>query len=115
MPESSGCQSLQIVAKSTPSQHASKNKIIVLESELSSLVLARDSGIATDDAIKKITTLKKDIQAEKTSLKRKIDAAERQKRSRDTKKQKILELCENNPDVATVLKLRNTVGRPRIY
>lgn len=80
MTESSRCQSLQIVAKPTPSQHASKNKIIVLESELNSLVLARDAGIATDDATKKITTLRKDIQAEKTSLKRKIDAAERQKK-----------------------------------
>nr|XP_023022210.1 uncharacterized protein LOC111510519 [Leptinotarsa decemlineata] len=114
MTEPSRCQSLQIVAKPTPSQHVSKNKIIVLESELNSLVLARDAGIATDDATKKITTLQKDIQAEKTSLKRKIDAAKCQKKSRDTKKQKFLELCENNPDVATALKLRNTYGRPRV-
>ncbi|KAL3290571.1 hypothetical protein HHI36_024074 [Cryptolaemus montrouzieri] len=51
--ESSGCQSHQIVSKPTLSQHASKKKIIVLESELNSLVLARDAGIATDDATKK--------------------------------------------------------------
>lgn len=114
MIEFPGCQSLQTVAKPTPSQHASKNKITVLESELNSLVLARDAGIATDDATKKIILLRKDIEAEKAALKRKIGAAERQKKSRDSKKQKLIELSEFNPELATALKLRNTVGRPRL-
>lgn len=84
MIEFSGCQSLQTVAKQTPSQHPSKNKIIALESELNSLVLACDARIATDDATKKITSLRKHIQVEKTALKRKIDAAERQKKRSDS-------------------------------
>ena len=47
-------------------------------------------------------------------MKRKISAAERQKKSRDSKKLKILELCENNTDLSAALKLRDTVGRPRV-
>lgn len=105
---------LQTIPKPTPSQSASRNKIVVLESELNSLLLARDTGIASNEAIKKISTLKKNIQQEKNILKRKISAAERQKKSRDFKKQKIVELCEKNTDLAAALKLRDTLGRPRI-
>ncbi|KAL4719530.1 hypothetical protein ACJJTC_016604 [Scirpophaga incertulas] len=105
---------LQTIPKPTPSQSASRNKIVVLESELNSLLLARDAGIASNEAIKKISTLKKNIQQEKNILKRKISAAERQKKSRDFKKQKIVELCEKNTDLAAALKLRDTLGRPRI-
>ncbi|KAL4720554.1 hypothetical protein ACJJTC_002355 [Scirpophaga incertulas] len=35
-------------------------------------------------------------------------------KSRDFKKQKIVELCEKNTDLAAALKLRDTLGRPRI-
>lgn len=114
MTESSRYQSLQIVAKPTPSQHASKNKIIVLESELYSLVLARDAGIATDDATKKNNNIKKRYSSRKDLIEKKNRRSGTPKKSRNTKKQKILELCENNPDVATALKLRNTFGRPRV-
>ncbi|CAH2084289.1 unnamed protein product [Euphydryas editha] len=62
---SSECQLLQTIPKPKPSQSVSRNKIEVLESELNSLVLARDIGIATDKAIKRIATLKKDIHQEK--------------------------------------------------
>ncbi|CAG4934597.1 unnamed protein product [Colias eurytheme] len=58
---------LQTIPKPTPSQSASRNKIVVLESELNSLLLARDA-----------------------------------------------ELCEKNTDLAAALKLRDTLGRPRI-
>ena len=44
---------LQTIPKPTPSQSASRNKIVVLESELNSLLLARDAGIASNEAIKK--------------------------------------------------------------
>lgn len=112
--QSSECQLLQTIPKPKPSQSASRNKIVVLESELNSLLLARDTGIATDEAKNRIATLRKDIQQEKNILKRKISAAERQKKSRDSKKLKILELCENNTDLSAALKLRDTVGRPRV-
>lgn len=72
---------LQTIPQAAPSQSASKNKIVVLESELNSLLLARDAGIASNEAVKRIATLKKDIQQEKNILKRKISAAERQKKS----------------------------------
>ena len=64
--QSSECQLLQTIPKPKPSQSASRNKIVVLESELNSLLLARDTGIATDEAINRIATLRKDIQQEKT-------------------------------------------------
>lgn len=50
---------LQTIPKPTPSQSASRNKILVLESELNSLLLARDAGIASNEAIKKFSTLRK--------------------------------------------------------
>lgn len=82
---------LQTIPKPAPSQSASKNKIVVLESELNSLLLACDAGIASNEAIKRIATLKKDIQQEKNILKRKISVAERQKKSRySTKKYRTL-------------------------
>ena len=62
------------------SQSASRNKILVLESELNSLVLARDTGIATDEAKKRLETLRKDIQQEKDLLKQKVSADERRKK-----------------------------------
>ncbi|GBP77379.1 hypothetical protein EVAR_90602_1 [Eumeta japonica] len=43
--ESSECQ-LQTIPKPKPSHSASSNKIVVLESELNSLLLARDTGVA---------------------------------------------------------------------
>ncbi|GBP00285.1 hypothetical protein EVAR_885_1 [Eumeta japonica] len=51
---------------------------------------------------------------EKNILKRKISAAERQKKSRNFKNQKIVELCEKNIDLAAALKLRDTLGWPRV-
>ncbi|GBP23627.1 hypothetical protein EVAR_80244_1 [Eumeta japonica] len=50
---SSSESQLQTISKPTPSQSASRNKIVVLESELNSLLLARDAGIASNEAIKK--------------------------------------------------------------
>ncbi|GBP03282.1 hypothetical protein EVAR_2690_1 [Eumeta japonica] len=81
--ESSESQ-LQTIPKPKPSQSAFRNKIVVLESELNSFLLARDIGVATNEAIKRTATLRKDIQQRKKHIE------------------------------AKALKIRDSVGQPRV-
>ncbi|GBP29594.1 hypothetical protein EVAR_79143_1 [Eumeta japonica] len=61
---------LPSIPKPKPSRSAFRNKIVVLEYDLNSLLLARDTGVATDEAIKRIVTLGKDIQKRYTARKK---------------------------------------------
>lgn len=57
------CQLLQTIPKKKHIQSVSRNKI---ESELNRMLLARDTGIAADEVIKRIAILRKDIRQENT-------------------------------------------------
>ena len=63
-----------------PAQDQSQKKVIVLESQLNSLLLTRDSGLGGDDTHKKVKDIKKALIEEKKSLKRKQEAAQRQQK-----------------------------------
>lgn len=97
-----------------PAQEKSKKKITVFESQLSSLLLARDAGLATDVTEKKIGEIKTALQDEKRGLKRKMDAAGRQKKCRALKKQKLQQFAEENPQLAAQLSIRQRRGQPRL-
>lgn len=91
-----------------------KKKIAVFETELSSLLLARDAGFEFTASEEKISKVKKALENEKRGLKRKIDAAERQKKCRNLKKQKLQRIVETNPEIAAQLSIRQKCGQPRI-
>ena len=51
---------------------------------------------------------------EKKSLKRKQEAAQRQQKLRDGKKQKMIDILEKYPELAAQLKICNKKRKPRI-
>lgn len=76
--------------------------------------MAREAGLETDDTDEKIRVTKKALIQEKKVLKRKQDDAERQQKSRDSKKQKMAELLEEHPELAEKLKFRDRIGKPKV-
>lgn len=90
-----------------------QKKINVLQSELNSLLVARDSGFQSENAEETIKNVKKALAMQQKELKRKKEGAERQQKQRDSKKQKMSEFLEKNPQFASELKIR-TKGKPRI-
>jgi len=97
-----------------PSQDKSQKFINVLESELNSILLAKDCGKTTIENEKRIAELKKKIATEKQNLKRKKLDAERQKKFRQSKRAALEDICSENPDILKKLKLRNSAGRPNL-
>lgn len=101
-------------SREKPAQKLAETKIRVLESQLNSLITARDSGLSTKNANDEIQAVQKSLEAEKKYMKLIQDSAERQQKSRQNRKRKIEELVETNPEIATVLKIHNKRGRPRV-
>lgn len=87
---------------------------MLLESKLSNLYTVRDSGIAPDNIQEKIDHIKKTLNGEKKNLKRKRDSANRSKKARDVKKQKLQELFQSYPEAAASCRIQEKSGQPRI-
>lgn len=99
----------------TPSQDASRKRIMSLQTKITNLVGVRDIGFGNDSTEHQLKKFKKELSTEETALKKKERDAERKKKSRETQKIKIKQLCEKYPDVRKDLKFRDSVtGRPRI-
>lgn len=74
----------------------------------------KNSGLGTEENDKLIKKFKKDLEAEKASLKIKVQSAARQKRYRLVKSQKIKEVIATIPEAAEILKQKSSPGRWRI-
>lgn len=96
---------------SKPAQEKLANKIRALESKLNSQYLLRDSNLGSVSK-KEIAKTKKDLDDMKQLLKTKQLNAEQ--KFRTSKKQKIATFCSTNKAAASILYVRETVGRPRI-
>lgn len=104
---------IQHKAYPTPSQILSKEKIVILNSELHSKELKRDSGLAEIGIQKEINFLRQEILREEKLLKKKGNNVNRQKKFRSSQKLKLKKVLEI-PGVNDILKLQKIAGRPKL-
>ncbi len=103
------------VIKPKPAQEQIKTQISIINSDLVGWLFNRKAnGFITkeqESELKEKKTKKKELEK---LLKRKIDNQNRAKKSRESKKIKLAKLCETNPEIQTVLSIRNKPGKPRL-
>lgn len=102
------------VIKPKPAQEQIKTQISIINSDLVGLFNRKANGFITkeqESELKEKKTKKKELEQ---LLKRKIDNQNRAKKSRESKKIKLAKLCETNPEIQTVLSIRNKPGKPRL-
>lgn len=97
-----------------PAQDVTKQNLSDIEKKLNALCATRDSGLGTPETETLIRKLRLQFTTETNVLKRKQQDVIRQKKARDVKRSKLMEVCSKNPDVANLLKVRQSSGRPRI-
>lgn len=105
-------QSLKRAAP-TPAQEAVKNKIQALQSQLNTQLLLKNSNLGTVSK-EDINKTKKELDKTKRLLRAKESNAEYQKKFRASHKRKLESICTANEGAASILRVRKTVGRPRI-
>lgn len=97
----------------TPAQEVNIKKISLLEKQLVGLHCARDA-MPNSQIEKQLKEKGKELETAKKDLKRQQSNVDYQKRSREAKKRKINEIIDKHPDVAELLKCRESAGRPCI-
>ncbi|KAK3932313.1 Carbamoyl-phosphate synthase arginine-specific large chain [Frankliniella fusca] len=85
-----------------------------IEKELCALTEKRDCGRGGPDIEKDIKKLRGELAKAKKDLKKTEDNALRQKKAREKKKRAMETLTEEFPAAAKILKIRKTVGQPRL-
>lgn len=97
-----------------PDQDQLKIQSSSLEGELILLHQLKSSGMITDDQEKLLKEKQQQLFQLKNDLKKKESNIDRQKKSRDNKKKVIGELIDQDPSIATKLKIRKEPHIPRI-
>ncbi|GBP71856.1 hypothetical protein EVAR_58912_1 [Eumeta japonica] len=103
----------QLTCNPTPAQDAIEKKISLVESELNTSILRRDSGLGGLKINQEITKMQKNLDEAKKQLANKKRNAEYQKSFRK-KRQALIKDVIKNPVVKQQLNVHETVGRPRL-
>lgn len=74
----------------------------------------KSNGFLTDEQESELKEKKAKKKELELQLKRKIDNQKRAQKSRDSKKIKLAKLCETNPEIKNLLKIREIRGKPRL-
>jgi len=95
----------------TPVQDTIKTEISVLESQLNSATLARDSGLGDSKAAQELVEkLRKEIKAKKQLLDRKIKKAQYEQKYRKERREAYKNIVEKNPDLAKKIKVSTALS-----
>uniref|UniRef100_T1IUV6 Uncharacterized protein n=1 Tax=Strigamia maritima TaxID=126957 RepID=T1IUV6_STRMM len=87
----------------TPAQDALRKTITVLQSDIISLQLRKENGMATDEQICTIKQFKRELKKAEQSLKDKVNDQTRQQQQRDNFKRRFEDLKSTNPEAASAL------------
>lgn len=92
-------------SRPSPAQEALKKAISVLESQVNSAVLARDSGLADTNIQNKITKLRNELEQKRKELNTKINRARLARKYRSDRKAALYELAQRDPEAGKSLKV----------
>jgi hypothetical protein len=101
-----------LASKVCPKQEKIKNELLLINADLTGLLLRDSAGLISDDQAK---DLKKKIKEKKNLEKQFIkvkEAQQRQRKFRQNRKKKMEKIIEENPEIKKELCLRKHVGNP---
>lgn len=98
----------------TIAQDDINKQINILNSDLIGLYKRKESGLLSSDQEKDLKQKKLDVEKLQKTLSKKIYDQVKQREFRKKKKEILEAACEDNPALASKLKIRHKVGRPAI-